>query len=323
MSPITDELRRFWLPGINRIKGVPQLTLIGLLGGGGTGYQIYSLISQTSATLHFTDWGTVASAFASDAARAAMAAVESIDSAPTVANLPLAQGWPLIKTYYAGFFAAQSIHRMLGQSITQIDGTLASAIDAIADLFGMAGGVRLQRGLFRLRTDAIAKSITLSKINSEGSHESLWADTVVLLRDLITGILSSPTDPTHAALVAGKLTDVERALTDNGSNTRGSWLSVVRNRVNYHQSFGAWYPYKDRARYCETLLDKMSMWQGEPEAISLWPSPDRELQRFVEACVFLVSLCRSMSLDMNARCPDGRSFHHYTTVNLLGLLKAA
>jgi hypothetical protein len=232
-------------------------------------------------------------------------------------------GWLLIKTYYAGFFATQAIHRMLGRSIVQMDGPAAGAIDQVADIFGMKGSVSLERGLFYAIADKQSQTLKLTKIQgSGGSHAALWLRTTDLLRELAQDILLHSSTST-ATTVAGQLSDLDRALSDAGANSKGSWLSMIRNRVNYHQSFGVWFPYSGQAIYCKGLAAKQKLWLQDPDKISISRAPDRELQRFVEASALLVSLCRSLAIDMNARCPVGNSFQHYTTLRLLRHLQAA
>jgi hypothetical protein len=317
-SSVGDELRQFWLPGINQVAGKPRQTLIGLLGS--QQYQIYVPTTEHFAQLDFQDWALVASAFASDAAKAAMASLESIETAQAEER---GQGWTAIRTYYAGFFAAHAIQRMLGRAVIQVDVPAASAVDAVANLFGMAASGSFSEGMYVLHADAAAKTVTLKKWRAKGgSHVCLWVQLVAQLREVITALLASRHATSVATAVATKLTEIEQVLTDRGSTVRGSWLSTIRNRVNYHQDFGVWYPYHGRAQYCASLVAKTKMWRLEPEAISIWPGQDRDLQRFLEVCVFLVALCRTMSVDMTARCPAGKSFHHYTTAPLLQLLSA-
>lgn len=322
MSMIADELRPFWLPGLNRVVGTPSVSLTGLLGG--QGYQIHSALTTNAATLYFSDWNLVASAFACELAQSAMAAIETIESAAARGRLPKSTGWLLIKCYYAGFFATQAIQRMLGRGIMRVDTSSANGIQTIATLFGMQGATAFSAGLYRFQANHPANTLTITKLDrSLGSHVAHWTVAIELIRTLGEDILAAPTASADSVLVAAKLSEIEQLLTDAGRLPRGSWLSEIRNSVNYQQTMQAWYPYTGQPRFYSDLERRLLLWRSDPELIALNQAPSRDATHFVEACAFLVSLCRVLVLDMTKRTPEGKSFHHTTTVRLLRQLQSA
>src|SRR4051794_24933660 len=143
---LVDELRSLWLPGIHAVNGRPQKSLIGLLAN--MQYQIYAPTTPTTAALHFANWSLPVEAYAGDSARVSTAAFETIEGIRPSAPLPKSAGWLLVRGYYAAFFAAHAIGRMLGTSILRIDNVTATAIDSISNLFNTQPAGGLERGLY-------------------------------------------------------------------------------------------------------------------------------------------------------------------------------
>lgn len=305
-----------WLTDIHKVVGPQERGLLGLLAG--QQYQVYSPASTIAVELHFADWDVVARAFASDCARMSTATLETLEGNLQSDDLPKTVGWLLIRAYYGAFFAAHAIERMLGRSLTQLDTSAVNSINAVISVFGMqpsTGG--LQRGLYVCVADGAKKTISLQKAVGDGSHESLWMDFVALLRLAITQILTQNNNSTTSQQAASKLTEIEMALTDSGNSSKGSWLSFIRNRVNYQHAFGVWFPYRNYPAYCDDLFEKMQLWRNDSSTISIWPRPGRELQRAVETSALIAALCREICVDMADRCPNGRSFHNFALINLL------
>jgi hypothetical protein len=285
------------------------------------GYEVYIPSTQISATLHFSDWTRVAEAFAVDSARMAMAAFETIEGASVATRLPKGIAWVLIRCYYAAFFAAHSIGRILGRSILRLDGAATNAIDGVTNIYGMQHHGGLQRGLYSCVADGAQKTLVLNKLLEEKSHEAFWSDFTGLLRDSVSRILTGPM-AASSGRAAAKLTELELTLTNAGATAKGNWLSQTRNRVNYQHAYGVWYPYAGRLRYYDRLTDMLGDWRKAPESLSIWSQPGRELQQVVEASNLLLAICRALCQDIANRCPRGVSFQEVTTLAVLRLIKA-
>jgi hypothetical protein len=320
MSILADEFRLLWLRDIHKVEGIPTRSLVGLLAQ--QDYQIYSPINKTSAELSFSDWGTVAEAFAYDSARMSMAAIETMQSISQIRALPKSMSWVAIKSYYGAFYAAHALGRMLGLSMTQLDAAATEAVDKIAQLYGAASGISLDHGYYKIHADYSSKRISLKKIKlgKGGIHAAFWLDFAGVLRSSGNNFLSAGS--VSAQIAVDKLIALEDVLTNRGSFPKGNWLSEVRNRVNYQHSYGTWFPYRERPTYFDKLLDRTDAWRKNPDEIKIWDQQDRELERFIECCALLVSLCRETCFDM-ARCsPNGKSFHKYTSISLLERIEA-
>jgi hypothetical protein len=305
--------------GIHDVDGRPQRGLIGLIAG--QQFQIYSPITSARAVLSFSNWSEVVSAFAADCGRFGSAAIETAVGIGPTSGLPKSQGWLIIRGYYAAFFAAQAILRMLGRSLTQIDVAGANSVEVVANLFGMQGTVSFERGIYLCAADEATRTLTIAKVG-EGSHESLWIEFTALVRNLANQILAANPTGRTAQIAAAKLTELQFALTDNNNSPNGKWMSAYRNRVNYSQAHGMWFPYDAHQDYYDGLQKRLDLWKKDVDAITVWPDSSRHAQRFVELAALLVSLCRELSLDMARRCSSGTSFLEYSTIGLLRRLRA-
>ena len=110
-----------------------------------------------------------------------------------------------------------------------------------------------------------------------------------------------------------------------GQSSNGSWLSFVRNEVNYRHIWGAWYPYRDYKPYYNQLFDDSNLWLSDPMLIELQIPRGKELQRFQRTCHFIIALCRVLVEDMEMRCSKGKSFHQFGSkafLNLTGQTRA-
>ena len=190
MSALCDALRPSWLPGINTISGRTTRSVLGLLAS--QNYQVYSPTKSTSAELHFSDWNDVLDAFADDCARLCSAAFETIEGIATSKRLPKSVSWLIVRCYYAAFYAAHAVMRMVGKSLTQLDAPATNAIDSVSHLFGMLPGRGLERGLYVCQAVSSTASLQLNKVSSEGSHEALWSNFFGMIKSIGGTLLAVP-----------------------------------------------------------------------------------------------------------------------------------
>jgi hypothetical protein len=317
VSLLDDLLRPFWLSGLNDVSGKQT-------GGVGTwllgrDYQVYVPLIPDGATLSFTVPDPLLAAFASDVASMSAAAFETLDGIQQSTRLPKSVGWLLTRTYYAAFFAAHAVLRMLGRSCTNLETGHMAAIHAIADAYGNRAGISLTRGQYGILVSNTHREVSLQKRagTDGGSHGAMWSMFSQLLSDLISALLPAGRISVPAQQVAAKLTELQQALTFSGGMQGGNWLSHVRNKANYQLAFGAWFPYAERERYYEQLFRVGARWIEDPMSLPVWAQSGRDLQRFMEACTLIVAICRSLSEDMSRRCSAGKSFHRYAGMALM------
>jgi hypothetical protein len=322
MSVAADVLRQFWLPAINEVSGHVEHGFDNWLRSGT--YQIYEPISVDRFTLNIRDTKGAVPAFAADATRMAAAGFESWHVIGRNTELPKSTGWLVIKAYYAAFFAAHSLTRMLGRSVTFVDRRTADSVYRVAEVFGTAAVPSIRAGLYECAYDSRTGRIVCGQLGegAGGAHEAFWREFGRLLGEIGAKALEEGggVAGTRQAVV-GKLDEVAANLNDDG-RLRGTWLSEVRNQVNYRQEFGAWHPYGETNRYYEALFGVMGCWKDDPMTVNLRIGQGRVLQRYVATCGFILALCRSVVCDMESRCPRGRSFHTNVAGSLLNLVRA-
>lgn len=312
MSALGQEFRVMWLDGIHAVTGTPAKSLVGLVGD--KGYQIYSAATSNAATLVFPDMSHVTSAYAFDARRFSMAAMETMAGLSRPISLPKSTGWLIVEAYYGAFFAAHSLLRLSGRSFTQLEKAATKSVNEVSDLFGVQISP-IEQGMFYGLVDYANHALTLVKV-ADQSHEGLWAKFLDLLADAADEIGRNAPSASVQASIA-KLIELRNLLTDNGRLSKGNWLSQVRNSVTYRHEFSAWYPYQAQPHYFSMLDARLADWRLDIDQINLWPQNGRDIQRFMEACLALVSLCREVCLDMSSRCPAGKSFQDFGAVGLL------
>lgn len=320
MSIIASPLRTFWLPGLHTVSG----RVLKGLGGWvlDEEYQIYSSLQPDGFTLSVPSDEALLSALAADISRCSMASFESSYSVVKNDLLPRSTCWLVIKSYYAAFFAAHAVSRILGTAFLQFEAPHAMAVQKIADLFGATNGQKVNKGYYECLFDSAKKELLCKRLKPEsgGAHEVFWGIFSTLMDKLSNSVIGAGSSTTaNNQQVSAKLAD----LVDNlgrGSFGKGNWLSIVRNNVNYAHKFGTWFPYSEERPYSARLFDHKKDWLADPMTIDLTSHGDRDLLRFQATCNFLVSLCRVLVSDMATRSPAARSFHVYGSIALLNMM---
>lgn len=310
MSLLTECLRPFWAPGLNEITGNVSKDLRSWAAE--EDYQVYSQKSADEFSTSFSDTEPFLAALAADVNRMAAAAYESISQATKCVTFPRSTAWIIIKSYYASFFAAHAITRMTGRSVINLDHAQTRSVNKIAKVFG-TWTEDVKPGYFSCEFISGARKAEWRRIDSSpgGVHERFWTYFEATIRRISLDLLSVNTGiRADNQQVSVKLAE----LADNlcyRSSARGTWLSAVRNRVNYRHEFGAWYPYRGQnpAGIVEERL--VNDWLADPMSLNLTSHNDRELRRFQATCAFVIATCRELAADMATRCSSGRSFQHY------------
>jgi hypothetical protein len=322
MSIAADALRPFWLPRLNTISGKVTRDMAGWFSA--EHYQMPYPILQNSFRVSVVDDDELLSSFACDCNRLGIAAFETVNGIIRNETFPRSTAWLVIQSYYAAFFAANVILRLLGTSCTYLDSPQIVSINRIAVLFGSAGSYTITKGYYTCVYDASNKTMDCSKSSATGggTHEILWNVFYLRIKALSNEVLLSTSGlAANNQLVSAKLTE----LSDNlcfQSFTRGNWLSFIRNKVNYNHQFGTWYPYlQQRKAVSDALFSTRNFWQLDPMSITLRGRSGNALQQFQETCQFIICLCRALVKDMSARSPSNKSFLSYGPIAFLNLLE--
>jgi len=324
-SSITLALQSFWLDGIHLYSEKPEISLSNWFCQ--ENYQIYSPISRDKFDISVTanDKNSLIASFAYDINRMSSASFESILSIGKLENKILKKSiaWAMIKIYYASFFAAHTIIKFVGKSCSHIDRNGSKSIYRIADLFSNANNNTISTGLYLCEFNSGQGSSLLQcqKGTSSTSHEDFWAIFCKIMEEIKDEILSKPLmiNTIQSQAVFNKIDMLIHNLTKGGAND-GSWLSQIRNDINYSQKYGVWFPYNKTMIDNKKLLDSFKKWQKDPMDIELHKTPFKsgdEIVRFQNTCLFLIALCRELVIYLNSKGKNGKSFLKYGPMAIL------
>jgi hypothetical protein len=317
-SLLADAIRPFWLAGLNDVSGHCRKELRGWISDGQ--FQVYEQPSENSFNLNVSEAGPVLEAFAAEISRITVASSETMKSVAGDPPVKKSIAWLIIQTYYAAFFAAHAFMRTLGTSCIPLEPNQIRMVTKIAQLFGQEPVRPISGGLYQISFDPESRVVAATQLKSmkAGPHEAFWklfGDRLgIISSELLT--LSSVTLKS-AQQSSLKLAEIRANLSFSNFSS-GGWLSHIRNRVNYDQSWGTWYPYSLRHRYYDELARHIDDWQLDPLDIDVSSHDNRDLLRFQATCNAIIALSRCTSVDMSERC-SGKSFHEFASLAFLRL----
>lgn len=247
-------------------------------------------ITAASFSLRASDPSQLRQALANDLNRVASAAFESAAGIGLDTALPRSLAWGSVRSYYSAFFAAHAFMRLFGTACVQLDGEHVDRILNAAQVMGRSGGLAaLGSGFFAASIDPTFQAVTFRRLKD--SHRDTWA-TLLSVFDTLEAAIPATTALSSQKLEASTLlSDLKAQLTRSGS-TKGNWLSIMRNSINYRQSHGAWFPYNRSAD--TALLEAASRaWKISPSPTLQIPLS--ELDCFFHASTKLVALVRELT----------------------------
>jgi hypothetical protein len=308
MSLMADAIQPLIVKGIFGVSGRLELTSIpDAIMSPRAAYHLDFDNPNRGVLFDFRDPSFVATAIAADCCRLSGSAFQTICSVSTDsfdrADLP----WELIKIYYSAFYAGQTIIRLLGEGCSFFDGRHISRIDEFGKAIGRIPGFRVDAGLYRCTVDADATTLSCVKIKG-GTHESFWGVFGERMQAATEGVLRGPLVATDAQAVFGQLEAFARLIRRHGSY---SWLSTLRNDLQYRHYYEVWFPSSIGKRDRSTLSRLASQWKSDPMALNLDAARFGMLGEFVIACAFIVALCRILLTRVVERSPLKPSFLHY------------
>lgn len=178
-----------------------------------------------------------------------MLAISAFESAAAVeaANIDARScAWQFIKYYYSAYFAANALMRLSGHACINLTAADCALINSWALTFGVGGETenrKLSAGTFHLQIDSTkTPTFTLRQAAGKGVHIQFWIVFLAFLKSLKTSVAHTPAVKSErdAAIADIDLLSLEL---QHGGLTQGSWLSEMRNAVNYRFEHGAWFPY--------------------------------------------------------------------------------
>lgn len=203
-------------------------------------------------------------------------------------------GWALIRAYYSSYFAAHAILRMTGRCVTQIDGQLSQSVMRTLRSTGSAPAWLIERSQYLVRYDEVQQLLVFEDKHKAqgGSHQFVWKKFGELISELITSSASLGSAYQPEILLLSRISDT---LSAQQGCADYSWLSTVRNSVNYTFSHSVWFPFDGMDSRQSTKLIRQLKCDDSVDFLSTSPSTQTELEKFCEATSFLVSFANAAS----------------------------
>lgn len=182
-----------------------------------------------------------------DYARFALSSLETMAHCAADVGRPRALGWPLLKAYYSGFFGAHALLRALGQGVIRLEPSQTNLLTAFGQIQDPSFFAKSGTYHYRLRQNSDRSiGIVLSRLaETGGAHESFWRKFNAYLTEMSNEVALN-NEPEASAIIS-RLAELQALLTRAGSFP-GSWLSNVRNQINYQHLLGVWFPYSAAQR---------------------------------------------------------------------------
>ena len=208
-------------------------------------------------------------------------------------------------------FSRPCAYEMMGSGCGPIGKSQSISVIRVANLWAAEAPTSYAPGLHRFRFDVNASLFSADTL-AASPHEAFWRLFDKSLKEISAGALDSrislSIDTITRQAVSTKLDQLRKNLSFM-NNSGASWLTQVRNSINYDHEFSAWYPYEGRQKYCKNLYKQVDSWKQNAMEIELSSYEGEELMRFQATCNFILAICRETIEEMSDRCSNGHSFH--------------
>lgn len=305
MPLVAAALQPFIVPQlIGAGTGSESMTLADLVTAGTAGYDL-SAAPRRGVTLDFRDSASVTAALASDCARFSCASFQSVATIARDMEDRDAFAWGMLRLYYGAFYAGHALIRTLGEGCSFFYRNHTDRIASVADAMGIAPALRVDSGLYHCVLEASASVVTFTRAASMsgGSHEAFWLVFGNKLRATSDAILEGPLPRADAQSVFAQLDQLLQVLARKGNY---SWLSAVRNDLQYRLQYEVWFPERLRPQFRREIGRAAGQWTRDPMSID--PTNHRWGLHgdFVLSCALIIALCRETFEQIGARSSEGR-----------------
>jgi len=305
---IDDAFRPFWANGLHNVIVNNSKNLNDWIKDGNE-YQIHSPVASDEFILNTYDRNLFLKPISQDCNRFSTSALESIIKIDNLEILPKSICWILIKQYYSAFYSAHLILRLLGYSLTQLDGSTISSVRKVANVYGTLNSINIENGYYLISYGNNTNTLNCKKQNvnqTGGSHITLWKLFGEKIKELNLQMLTT-NNSSDIQDISFKLDELIFNLDYVGSNNH-SWLSRMRNDLNYKHMYGVWHPYSVPKPQLELLKRNVGLWKSNIMDIDLKNHVGSELTRFSYTCQFIIGLGNLICKDMAFRCSEGKSY---------------
>ncbi len=193
-------------------------------------------------------------------------------------------GWPLLKLYYSGFFAAHAIMRSTVAGVVRVGSNETGYLNQIIQTLGLSTGIG--NGMYSvtsLSRQGSGVEITLKPHNALGAHEGFWKEFCLFLEKLADRAISE--NRPGAAQYLNDVTDVKQAILRNVSGVP-VWISKMRNDINYKHLHNTWFPRRRSGKISAGVLDIPVGLSSSNIDLSIGSS-ETSVEEFISICKFL------------------------------------
>jgi hypothetical protein len=295
-----------YLIGVGRKP--PISNLAELITSPKSAYSIRNDASTKTIDLDFHEPTYIVSALAADSARLSCAAFQTVAHVTTTMDNRDAAAWSLIKLYYAAFYSAHATLRLLGEACTFLYPEQINRLNQLMVAQATSARTILEKGLYHCRLSVDSKVVSCKPVGSRsgGTHEAFWKVFGNKITEVSSNVLSSRLTSVEAQLVFSRLSQLLDVLKRKAGNNY-SWLSQMRNDLQYRLQFGVWYPQKLQQQSRSGLVRLAEQWKSDPLSIEITQHNLGPLGDFVAASVFLIGLCRDLLTHIGDRSSEGKN----------------
>ena len=252
----------------------------------------------------------VVEALAFDIGRYSSAAIETMQQIKVEEGSPYANGWIIIKAYYSGYFAANTLMRLFGHFCTNLEQRHVTAIHEMAGLYQVPLPVsdksRLSSGTYVGRYSASDGSVILRSLHGVGggAHKQFW----FAFKEFLDVFDREISDCSLSKIQRNEARTSIKALLvalcqENHPN--GNWLSEIRNAVNYRLEFGVWHPYFKNEILGEDLVGLILESFSSPPRFRSSDPKAHDISRLTDCCSYIFSWMLSLLKQLAALSKGG------------------
>ncbi|ELY4300538.1 hypothetical protein SMZ33_001104 [Cronobacter turicensis] len=315
MSAESDILRPYYIEGLTSISGVTNTTFKSWIETAPQILDTYD-IGLKQFTFYIGDKNALLRSIAHDISRMTIATFESICDISAAYEIPRSTAWPLIRAYYAAFFAAHTLLRILGYAVVQLERGQSDKLTTALKFHSNPPAINIGDGLHLVIFNKGLSSFSIQKLNN-GSHEDTWFVLAELLINISRQFLldKNPVSKQKKQTLFNQMDELVRIMRSHPCHHRANWLSRLRNEVNYQHKHGTWYPHEKSKNYREHVFDNLTVWNKSPNLTI--NAKAHYIDKFTQACTFLVALVRELIYDISSRNADDDSFLKITALKAI------
>jgi hypothetical protein len=323
MSLIAEALQPSIVRQLALLAGrAPVMTLPGVITAPAVGYDLLFDDTDESITMDFMDSRVIVAALAADYCRFCSASFQTISQVPAEIVERDRVAWSLIKAYYSAFYAGHALIRMFGEACSFFDREQTARLIELGTALGRERAFNIERGMYQCVFNPGATAIRCRRARGAagGAHEAFWGIFGVRVQALSESVLRGGLVAADAQQVFARidlLIEILRRRVDF------SWLSAVRNEIQYRHHHSVWFPERLRMTDRRSLGRLAGEWQRDPMEIDLNIKHQGVLAEYISSCVFIVALCHAMLMWLAERSAAGaRSFVHPGPMTFLNDIRA-